>query len=72
MLGWSQDQLSESSKVSRPTIAEFERGARVPFEANLASMRRAFEDAGIIFIGEGEASENGGVGLRMKKRARTR
>jgi transcriptional regulator with XRE-family HTH domain len=70
MLGWSQDQLSVESKVSRPTIAEFERGARVPFEANLASMRRAFEDAGIIFIEEGEASQSGGAGLRMKKRGK--
>lgn len=50
MLGWSQDELARAANVSRQTIADFERGARIPIANNLASMATALEDAGIELL----------------------
>jgi Helix-turn-helix len=36
-LYWSQDDLAERSGVTKRTIADFEREARVPFPAHLRS-----------------------------------
>jgi transcriptional regulator with XRE-family HTH domain len=68
MLGWSQDQLAEAAKISRATIADFERGERTPTVANLIAIREAFEKAGLEFIPE----NGGGVGLRFKQPGTTR
>lgn len=66
LLGWSQDQLAEASKVAKPTIANFERGARQPYERTLRDLREAMEKAGAVFIGQDEASSSGGPGVRLK------
>ncbi|MER8994494.1 helix-turn-helix domain-containing protein [Mesorhizobium sp. M0074] len=60
MLGWSQDELAKAANVARQTIADFERGARIPIANNLISIRHAFERAGIEFL-----SENG---IRLRPR----
>lgn len=63
MLGWSQADLAERAKVSRPTVVDFEKGTRTPMPNNLAAIRSALEAAGVIFI-----SENGdGPGVRLRK-----
>ncbi len=62
LLGWSQDELSELSKVAKKTIADFERGARQPYERTLRDIRQTLEEAGIEFIPE----NGGGAGLRFK------
>lgn len=67
MLGWSQMRLAEAASVSKPTIADFERGARIPHRNNLAAIREAFEMAGIEFISEND----GGAGVRLKKSSST-
>jgi transcriptional regulator with XRE-family HTH domain len=54
-LGWSQRQLAGATGLAISTIAEFERGVRLPTVANLESMRAAMEKAGIVF------QEDGGV-----------
>ncbi|WP_363257662.1 helix-turn-helix domain-containing protein [Mesorhizobium sp.] len=58
MLGWSQDELAKAANVARQTIADFERGARVPIANNIASIRHTLERAGIEFL-----SDNG---VRLK------
>lgn len=40
--GWTQDQLAEKSGVSRPTIARFELGERVPDVMQLYRLAAAF------------------------------
>lgn len=60
MLGWSQDELARAANVARQTIADFERGARIPIHNNLISIRRTLERAGIEFL-----SENG---IRLRPR----
>ncbi|WP_231367909.1 helix-turn-helix transcriptional regulator [Acetobacter aceti] len=49
MLEWNQDRLAEAAGVSRPTIKDFERGARTPHPNNLAAIRAALEAAGVEF-----------------------
>jgi transcriptional regulator with XRE-family HTH domain len=61
MLGWSQDELARAANVSRQTIADFERGARIPISNNLASMAAALEHAGI------ELLPDNGIRLRQVK-----
>jgi transcriptional regulator with XRE-family HTH domain len=63
LLGWSQDQLAEASKVAKATIANFELGKRSPYERTLDDIRAALEGAGIEFLPE----DNGGPGVRSRK-----
>jgi transcriptional regulator with XRE-family HTH domain len=65
MLGWSQDELAKAAKVSRATVVDFERGARVPHPNNLAALHAAFEAGGIEFV----AANGSGAGVRLKKSA---
>ncbi len=66
LLGWSQSDLSEASKTATKTIADFERGARVPYSRTLEGIRDALEKAGIEFIAE----NGGGPGVRLRKARR--
>jgi transcriptional regulator with XRE-family HTH domain len=52
MLGWSQTELAEAARVSRATVVDFERGARIPHRSNLTAIRRALETGGIEFVAE--------------------
>ncbi|MGH6883089.1 helix-turn-helix domain-containing protein [Hypericibacter sp.] len=64
LLGWSQDDLADASKVSRATIANFEREATSPYASSLDQLQKTLERAGAIFI-----EENGeGPGVRLRKR----
>ena len=65
-LDWSQDELEAKSKVSRKTIADFERGVRKPYGRTLDAMKAAFEEAGVEFIPE----NGGGAGVRLRERSK--
>jgi transcriptional regulator with XRE-family HTH domain len=65
-LEWSQDQLETKSRVSRKTIADFERGTRKPYGRTIDAIRAAFEAAGVEFIPE----NGGGAGVRLKERSK--
>jgi transcriptional regulator with XRE-family HTH domain len=62
LLGWSQSDLSEASKTATKTVADFERGARVPYARTLEDIRKALETAGVEFIAE----NGGGPGVRLR------
>jgi transcriptional regulator with XRE-family HTH domain len=63
LLGWSQNELAERANTGYSTVADFERGARIPIANNLAAIRAALEGGGVIFIpGNGE-----GAGVRLRK-----
>ncbi len=64
LLNWSQEHLASITKLSRSTIAGFERGERDPTRANVEMLRRIFEDAGVQIIPE----NGGGVGVRFRDR----
>ena len=62
MLGWPRDRLAESAKVGLRTLVDFESGVRQPYDRTLADIRRALEDAGVVFIDP----NGGGPGVRLK------
>lgn len=50
LLGWRQAELAQAGGIAAQTVADFERGARVPHSRNLLAIRRALEDAGVEFM----------------------
>jgi transcriptional regulator with XRE-family HTH domain len=63
LIGWSRRELAEASQVAERTLIDFERGARAPHRRTLTDLRRALEEAGVIFI---DQNEEGGPGVRLK------
>jgi transcriptional regulator with XRE-family HTH domain len=49
LLNWSKTELAQRARIHRRTIANLEAEKHVANPHTLASLRRAFEDAGIIF-----------------------
>jgi transcriptional regulator with XRE-family HTH domain len=66
LLGWSQAELAQRSKISEPTIARLESmdGQLGGREHTAAKIRSAIETAGIEFINE----NGGGPGVRLVSR----
>ena len=65
LLGWSARQAAEQSGLSLPTIQRLEKEIGVSPTAQirtLLDLKRAFEEAGVEFIGTPED----GPGVRMK------
>ncbi|HEX2593600.1 MAG TPA: helix-turn-helix domain-containing protein [Rhizomicrobium sp.] len=62
LLGWSQDDLEVSARVSKKTIADFERNANIPYDKTLREIQFALEAGGVQFIPE----NGGGAGVRLK------
>lgn len=54
LLGWSQADLANASRVSISTIRDYETGKRQPIANNLAAIRTALEVAGVQFVDDGE------------------
>jgi transcriptional regulator with XRE-family HTH domain len=68
LLDWKQPRLAQESGVSEPTIRRME-GAKGPGKSsaeNVEAVRRALEDAGIIFLADGELRD-GGPGVRLRE-----
>ncbi|WP_108819343.1 helix-turn-helix domain-containing protein [Pseudovibrio sp. Alg231-02] len=65
LIGWSQGDLEEKSKVAKKTIADFERDVRNPYARTLADLQSAMESAGVAFIPE----NGGGAGVRLSKKS---
>jgi transcriptional regulator with XRE-family HTH domain len=66
LLNWTVRDLAERAGVHRNTVTRAETDATGPGHAT-AAIRAAIEAAGVEFIGEGEASAQGGPGVRLKK-----
>ncbi|MGV4878698.1 helix-turn-helix domain-containing protein [Acetobacter indonesiensis] len=64
-LGWEQKDLAEKSGLSLPTIQRMEKlGLERSQAGNVDKVRRAMEDAGIMFI----AANGNGPGVRLRDR----
>lgn len=63
-LEWSLRDLARAARISPTTVNQFERGYAATNNSTLAAIRRAFEDAGIIFID----SNGEGPGVRLAER----
>lgn len=66
LLGWTQTDLAEHSEVSLATIAKMELndGLIAGNKVTKSAIRRAFENAGILFI---DADDEAGIGVRLKQ-----
>src|SRR5438128_1361088 len=53
LLGWNQQELAAKANIAASTVADFERGKRVPVPNNLDAMRAALEANGISFLAGG-------------------
>jgi len=67
LLNWRQEDLVAHSKITKKTIADFERGVTRPHAQTIAQITAAFEAAGIEFLN----SDQPGVRFTRKPR-RTR
>jgi transcriptional regulator with XRE-family HTH domain len=56
LLNWSRVRLGAKANLSEMTIGDFENGFRNPRPQNIAAIRQALEDAGIVFTDEGTPS----------------
>jgi transcriptional regulator with XRE-family HTH domain len=63
LLNWSQRELVERSGVSQAAIANFERGASIPYPRTLKDVRETLENAGLEFLAD---EPSGGIGVRFK------
>lgn len=63
LIAWSQKDLAEAARVGLSTVADFERGRRVPIENNLVALERALEEAGVAFTNGDEP------GVKLRKRS---
>ena len=63
LLSWSRHHLAKSAQIAERTLVDFERGARSPLNRTLVDIRRALEEAGVIFIPE----DDEGPGVRLRK-----
>ena len=63
LLRWSQADLAEKAKVGKQTLADFERGAREPYDRTLADIVSVLEEGGIEFVG---ADDGKGAGVRFR------
>jgi predicted transcriptional regulator len=66
LVSWSQPALAKASGLSLPTIVRMESAAGPgrSSAANVDAVRRALEDAGVVFV---EADDSIGPGVRLKQ-----
>jgi DNA-binding XRE family transcriptional regulator len=67
ILQWSRDDLASRAKVSPGTVVAFETAGSDAKVSTLQKLRKAFTDAGIIFVEDGATSLDGGPGLRVRR-----
>lgn len=64
LLGWSMGELATASGLGVMTVNRFEGGQTVA-AASIAKMAKTLNDAGVVLIGDGEASASGRAGVRL-------
>ena len=68
LLVWSAQNLADHAVIGVATVRRFESGSVVA-AASIETMTAALVAAGITFIAAGEASSDGGDGVRLTKPA---
>lgn len=65
LLGWRMEDLSAKAGVSLASIKNIERGVTDPRASTLKAIQAAFEEAGLMFLEEGD-TRSGGRGVRYR------
>ena len=68
LVKWSREDLAKKSGVAAVTIKGFELLGADSKISTLNKLRRALEGAGVEFIDDGAKSDEGGPGVRLRKR----
>lgn len=66
LLGLTQAELATAASVGLSTIKNYETGAYEPIANNRTAIKAALENAGAVFVAAGEASPDGGPGVRLR------
>lgn len=68
LLRWEQKDLAAASGVSLPSLKRLETqpGELAAHARTIEAIERAFNDAGVVFLGDGEITD-GGAGVRLTK-----
>jgi transcriptional regulator with XRE-family HTH domain len=61
LLNLDQAELANASGIARSTLADFERGARIPRRASLSAIEAELTHRGVKFI----EANGGGFGVRL-------
>jgi predicted transcriptional regulator len=69
-VGWSREKLAEKSGVPAITTKTLEARRSDPRLSTLHKWRRALEAAGVVFIDPDAQSQEGGEGVRLRKRGK--
>ena len=69
LLDWSAQELADQAGIGVATVRRFEGGSAVAF-SSVEAMIVTLAAAGITFIAAGEASPNGGDGVRLTSTSR--
>ncbi|WP_236697507.1 helix-turn-helix domain-containing protein [Sphingomonas sp. Leaf357] len=64
-LGLSIIDLGKAAGVRAATVSNFESGGDA-YASTIAKLQTALETRGVAFVGDGEASLNGGEGVRLR------
>lgn len=68
LLAWTQYDLADRAGIGIVTVHQLEAGVSQPRRATMEVVKRAFEEAGVDFIGE----NGGGAGVRLRNPDRKR
>jgi ribosome-binding protein aMBF1 (putative translation factor) len=63
MLGWGQQDLASKVPCAKKTITDFEKSHSTPYDRTLRDIQETIEEAGIVFINDGE------IGVKMDSKS---
>ena len=67
LLDWTQMDLGSRANISNQTVRNFEHRTSQLKDSTAKLLRLIFEAEGVRFIGDGEASLDGGPGVRLEE-----